>query len=137
MIEDMLEKLPEEYNMAELIAKTAQRNPYILICFQECERMNLLLSEIRNSLNELDLGLKVLWHLLLRHLSMLYSVINKDFFDFRESSPCLPVWRFCSRPSTVILSQIPGPNFLIPLLKHSHSGDYSFHNNVFSCILSL
>lgn len=61
LIEDILEKLPEEYNMAELISKTTERNPYILVCFQECERMNLLLAEIRKSLNELDLGLKVLF----------------------------------------------------------------------------
>lgn len=45
--------------MAEIITKTTERNPYILVCFQECERMNLLLAEIRKSLNELDLGLKV------------------------------------------------------------------------------
>lgn len=51
--------LPEEYNMAEIISKTTKRSPYISVCFQECERMNLLLAEIRKSLNELELGLKV------------------------------------------------------------------------------
>lgn len=45
--------------MAEITAKTTERSPYILVCFQECERMNLLLAEIRKSLNVLDLGLKV------------------------------------------------------------------------------
>jgi len=45
--------------MAEIITKTTKRSPYISVCFQECERMNLLLAEIRKSLNELDLGLKV------------------------------------------------------------------------------
>lgn len=59
VIEDILDTLPEEYNMAEVITKTTERSPYILVCFQECERMNLLLAEIRKSLNELDLGLKV------------------------------------------------------------------------------
>ncbi|TKS81941.1 Dynein heavy chain 17, axonemal [Collichthys lucidus] len=58
VIEDILEMLPEEYNMAEIISKTTKRSPYILVCFQECERMNLLLAEIRKSLNELELGLK-------------------------------------------------------------------------------
>ncbi|KAE8291050.1 Dynein heavy chain 11, axonemal Axonemal beta dynein heavy chain 11 Ciliary dynein heavy chain 11 [Larimichthys crocea] len=38
--------------------KTAERSPYILVCFQECERMNTLIFEIRRSLKELDLGLK-------------------------------------------------------------------------------
>lgn len=59
VIEDILDKLPEEYNMTEMIAKTAERSPYISVCLQECERMNLLLAEIRKSLNELELGLKV------------------------------------------------------------------------------
>ncbi|XP_039885510.1 dynein heavy chain 11, axonemal isoform X2 [Simochromis diagramma] len=58
IIEDILDKLPEEYNMAEIMAKTTERNPYTLVCFQECERMNLLLVEIKKSLHELDLGLK-------------------------------------------------------------------------------
>ncbi|XP_056142990.1 dynein axonemal heavy chain 11 [Lampris incognitus] len=55
---DILEKLPEEYNMADITAKTVDRSPYILVCFQECERMNALLAEIKRSLKELDLGLK-------------------------------------------------------------------------------
>lgn len=59
VIEDLLDRLPEEYNMAEIVGKTTQRSPYVLVCFQECERMNLLLAEISRSLIELDLGLKV------------------------------------------------------------------------------
>lgn len=45
--------------MSDITSKTAERTPYILVCFQECERMNILISEIRRSLKELDLGLKV------------------------------------------------------------------------------
>lgn len=59
VLDDMLEKLPEEYNLAELMCKTADRTPYILVCLQECQRMNLLLAEIHRSLKELDFGLKV------------------------------------------------------------------------------
>eukprot|EP00064_Thunnus_orientalis_P009532 superscaffoldBa00001216_g9556 len=58
ILDEVLEKLPEEYNMADITSKTAERSPYILVCFQECERMNTLISEIRRSLKELDLGLK-------------------------------------------------------------------------------
>ncbi|KAG2465097.1 DYH11 protein, partial [Polypterus senegalus] len=57
-LDEILEKLPEEFNMQEIVQKTTERSPYILVCFQECERMNLLLQEIRRSLRELDLGLK-------------------------------------------------------------------------------
>lgn len=59
ILDEVLEKLPEEYNMSDITSKTAERSPYILVCFQECERMNMLISEMRRSLKELDLGLKV------------------------------------------------------------------------------
>lgn len=59
VMEEIVEKLPEEYDVAEMAAKTSQRSPYVLVCFQECERMNLLLAEMRRSLSELALGLKV------------------------------------------------------------------------------
>ncbi|KAJ6660734.1 hypothetical protein lerEdw1_017360 [Lerista edwardsae] len=58
ILDDIQEKLPEEYNMSDITSKTAERSPYILVCFQECERMNVLIHEIRRSLKELDLGLK-------------------------------------------------------------------------------
>ncbi|XP_033023836.1 dynein heavy chain 11, axonemal-like [Lacerta agilis] len=58
ILDDIQEKLPEGYNMSDVTSKTAERSPYILVCFQECERMNILLHEIRRSLKELDLGLK-------------------------------------------------------------------------------
>ncbi|MGH0152203.1 UNVERIFIED_CONTAM: hypothetical protein FKN15_022155 [Acipenser sinensis] len=58
ILDDILEKLPEEYNMSDITSKSAERSPYILVCFQECERMNTLTNEIRRSLKELDLGLK-------------------------------------------------------------------------------
>lgn len=62
VLDEVLEKLPEEYNMSDITSKTAERSPYILVCFQECERMNALISEMRRSLKELDLGLKVCSH---------------------------------------------------------------------------
>lgn len=56
-----MEKLPEEFNMLEIMNKVPpeERTPYVIVAFQECERMNYLTSEIRRSLKELDLGLKV------------------------------------------------------------------------------
>lgn len=46
-LDEILEKLPEEFVMSEIMAKTIERSPFILVCFQECERMNLLVREIR------------------------------------------------------------------------------------------
>ncbi|XP_031213696.1 dynein heavy chain 11, axonemal isoform X3 [Mastomys coucha] len=58
ILDDILERLPEEFNMAEIMQKNPNRSPYVLVCFQECERMNILIREIRVSLQHLDLGLK-------------------------------------------------------------------------------
>uniref|UniRef100_A0A8C3IDJ0 Dynein axonemal heavy chain 11 n=1 Tax=Chrysemys picta bellii TaxID=8478 RepID=A0A8C3IDJ0_CHRPI len=58
VLDDILEKLPEEFNVTEIMQKATVRNPYVLVCFQECERMNLLIQAIRKSLKQLDLGLK-------------------------------------------------------------------------------
>ncbi|XP_033374700.1 dynein heavy chain 9, axonemal [Parus major] len=58
LLEEMLEKLTDEFNMAELMAKVEERTPYAVVALQECERMNVLTAEIRRSLLELELGLK-------------------------------------------------------------------------------
>ncbi|XP_064007233.1 dynein axonemal heavy chain 9-like isoform X1 [Pogoniulus pusillus] len=58
LLEEMLEKLVDEFNIAELLAKVEERTPFVVVALQECERMNILTSEIRHSLQELDLGLK-------------------------------------------------------------------------------
>ncbi|KAM9002992.1 dynein axonemal heavy chain 9 [Sarcophilus harrisii] len=57
-LDEILERITEEFNTAELMTKVEERNPYIVVTFQECERMNLLIREIQHSLKELDLGLK-------------------------------------------------------------------------------
>ncbi|MCJ8728742.1 hypothetical protein PDJAM_G00007970 [Pangasius djambal] len=58
VLDDILERLPEKYSMSELLAKTSERSPLVLLCLQECEHMNLLISEIHSSLTQLDLALK-------------------------------------------------------------------------------
>ncbi|XP_076235061.1 dynein beta chain, ciliary [Calliopsis andreniformis] len=58
IIEDLMDKLPEEFNMAELHGKVEDRTPYVTVALQECERMNFLCEELKRSLHELDLGLK-------------------------------------------------------------------------------
>ncbi|XP_031848127.1 dynein beta chain, ciliary [Nomia melanderi] len=58
ILEDLLDKLPEEFNIAELHGKVEDRTPYVTVALQECERMNILCAELRRSLRELELGLK-------------------------------------------------------------------------------
>ncbi len=59
ILDEILEKMPEEFNMMELFAKAEEKTPYVLVALQECERMNTLTQEMRKSLKMLDLGLKV------------------------------------------------------------------------------
>ncbi|XP_031336595.1 dynein beta chain, ciliary isoform X1 [Photinus pyralis] len=58
IIDEMIEKLPEDFNIVEIMGKVEERTPYVIVAFQECERMNFLMGEIKRSLKELDLGLK-------------------------------------------------------------------------------
>uniref|UniRef100_A0A7N6BNC5 AAA+ ATPase domain-containing protein n=1 Tax=Anabas testudineus TaxID=64144 RepID=A0A7N6BNC5_ANATE len=96
VIEDILEKLPEEYNMTEMITKTAERNPYVSVCFQECERMNVLLAEIRKSLNELNLGLQ-------GELSISPSMETLQSALYNDSVP--DTWARLAYPSIKTLAQ--------------------------------
>ncbi|MEQ2216048.1 Dynein heavy chain 17, axonemal, partial [Xenoophorus captivus] len=59
VLEDILERLPEPFDMAELLGKAEERTPYQVVALQECEQMNILTQEIRHSLRELNFGLKV------------------------------------------------------------------------------
>ena len=64
-LDEILEKLPDSFNMIEIIAKAEEKTPFIIVVFQECERMNNLTMEMSRSLRELNLGLKVcMLHLL-------------------------------------------------------------------------
>jgi hypothetical protein len=59
IVDETLEKLPEEFNILEMMGKVEERTPYVIVAFQECQRMNFLTSEMKRSLKELELGLKV------------------------------------------------------------------------------
>ncbi|NWV12183.1 DYH9 protein, partial [Ptilonorhynchus violaceus] len=94
LLEEMLEKLTDEFNMAELMAKVEERTPYAVVALQECERMNLLTAEIKRSLTELELGLKGE----LTMTSDMESLQNALFLDTVPES-----WLKRSYPSTASL----------------------------------
>ena len=58
IVDDIMDKIPEQFNMSEIMSKVEERTPYVIVAFQECERMNTLMKEMKRSLRELDLGLK-------------------------------------------------------------------------------
>ncbi|XP_014471080.1 PREDICTED: dynein beta chain, ciliary-like [Dinoponera quadriceps] len=95
LIEDLLDKLPEQFNMQELMSKVEDRTPFVIVALQECERMNALTNELKRSLGELDLGLK-------GELTISADMEDLQNHLFFESVP--PSWTRYAYPSTLGLS---------------------------------
>lgn len=49
--------LPPEFIMLDLNLRAKNKTPYVVVCLQECERMNTLIFTMRKSLQDLDAGL--------------------------------------------------------------------------------
>ncbi|VDL18993.1 unnamed protein product [Hymenolepis diminuta] len=60
ILDDILERLPEPFNTQDIQSQVPpeERTPFVVVAFQECDRMNVLIREISRSLKELSLGLK-------------------------------------------------------------------------------
>ncbi|XP_046532316.1 dynein axonemal heavy chain 9 isoform X4 [Equus quagga] len=108
VLEEILERVTDEFNISELMAKVEERTPYIVVAFQECERMNILTREIQRSLRELDLGLKagIITEAKLKDLTppmpvMFIKAIPADKQDCRSVYPC-PVYKTCQRGPTYV-----------------------------------
>jgi dynein heavy chain len=56
-LDEIMQSIPDRFNIQELYNRVEKHEPYVSICLQECERMNILVTEIRRSLSELDMGL--------------------------------------------------------------------------------
>ncbi|XP_070518395.1 dynein beta chain, ciliary [Cardiocondyla obscurior] len=95
IIEDALDKLPEEFNIQELMSKTEDRTPFVIVALQECEYMNALCTEIKRSLGELNLGLK-------GELTISGDMEDLQNHLFMETVP--PSWTRRAYPSTLGLS---------------------------------
>lgn len=95
MVDEMIEKLPEDFNMNEIMGKVEERTPYVIVAFQECERMNYLSGEIKRSLKELDLGLK-------GELTITSDMEDLENALFLDQVP--PVWSKRAYPSLLGLT---------------------------------
>ena len=62
------------------MAKAEEKTPYTVVAIQECERMNMLTVELRRSLKELNLGLKVN-----TYLELFSQIFKKIKMHFRVS----------------------------------------------------
>ena len=58
MLDDIMEKMPDPFEMLEILDRVEERTPYINVFLQEIERMQELMFYMRKSLAELALGLK-------------------------------------------------------------------------------
>uniref|UniRef100_A0A8C9J5L0 Dynein axonemal heavy chain 9 n=1 Tax=Piliocolobus tephrosceles TaxID=591936 RepID=A0A8C9J5L0_9PRIM len=95
LLEEILERVTDEFNIPELMAKVEERTPYIVVAFQECGRMNLLTREMQRSLRELELGLKGE----LTMTSHMENLQNALYFDMVPES-----WARRAYPSTAGLA---------------------------------
>lgn len=81
--------------MTEIMGKVEERTPYVIVAFQECERMNYLTTEIKRSLRELDLGLK-------GELTITSDMEDLENALFLDQVP--PVWAKRAYPSLLGLA---------------------------------
>ncbi|EFN51784.1 hypothetical protein CHLNCDRAFT_37234 [Chlorella variabilis] len=58
VVDGLAERIPDNFDLDDIRSRVDEYTPYIMVAIQEAERWNILLTEIRRSLMELDLGLK-------------------------------------------------------------------------------
>jgi len=58
VLDDILEKLPENFDVQGVLDRLEERGPFGNVFLQECYYMNTLLTTVRTSLRQLDLALK-------------------------------------------------------------------------------
>ena len=58
ILDDIMDKMPDMFEVSEVLERIEERNPFINVFLQEIERMVKLMRFIIRALSELDLGLK-------------------------------------------------------------------------------
>ncbi|CAG7717651.1 unnamed protein product [Allacma fusca] len=95
ILDDVMEKLPDPFNMNEVQGRAEEKTPYVVVALQECERMNMLTVRMRRSLKELDSGLK-------GELTMTTEMEDLGNAIFMDQVP--PSWNKVAYPSTLGLA---------------------------------
>ncbi|KAI5737115.1 hypothetical protein M8J76_010191 [Diaphorina citri] len=90
VLDEILDKCPDAFNIKDMMGRVEDRTPYIIVAFQECERMNILMSEIKRSLKELNLGLK-------GELTITTDMEALEYSIFMDTVP--PSWEKRAYPS--------------------------------------
>jgi dynein heavy chain len=85
LITKYLSQLPKAFDMLAIRGRITDWNPYIIVALQECERMNALVSEIRRSLTELEMGLSGALNITDQMEDLIRSMsINKVFGNWEK-----------------------------------------------------
>ncbi|CAG7784872.1 unnamed protein product [Allacma fusca] len=92
ILDDMMDKLPDPFNMQEIQGRAEEKTPYVIVALQECERMNVLTIVMRRTLKDLDLGLK-------GELTITSEMEDLGNALFMDQVP--PVWINRAYPSTL------------------------------------
>lgn len=96
LIEELQDKIPDEFHMTDIMTRFEQRTPYVVVVYQECERMNQLTTEMRRSLRELMLG----------HRGELTITQEMELLDDCITFDRVPMtWTRLAYPSTLLLTQ--------------------------------
>lgn len=82
--------------MIDLQLRVEVKTPYMIVCIQECEKMNALLSEIRFSLTELDQGLDGALN-----ITDAMEMLQKSL----EINVLPPKWLACTNPTKKLLNE--------------------------------
>ncbi|KAL7677338.1 hypothetical protein ACOME3_003574 [Neoechinorhynchus agilis] len=94
LVENILMIVPEDLSLVEIEIRLTERTPYNVVGLQECHQMNLLLTEIRNSLKELAAGFR-------GELTM--SIAMEHLQECLEMNQVPPLWAQKAYPSLLPL----------------------------------
>lgn len=94
MIEEFQDKIPDDFHMTDIMTRFEERTPYVVVIYQECERMNRLFCEMRRSLRELMLG----------HRGELTTTSDMELLDECITFDRVPTkWALLAYPSTLTM----------------------------------
>merc|ERR1711871_302763 len=96
------ENLPENFQMLDVMELAeplleGESSPYVMVAIQECQRMNVLLTEIRKSLLELEKGMKGQLNMTTAMEDLITAISLNQWPGRNPFSACM--WEKCAWPS--------------------------------------
>ena len=117
-----------------------ESSPYVVVALQECQRMNVLLTEVRRSLVELDKGKHCPFFFYLLFLFLFLFLYFKDYhpsptpYPLSTIDPFVPTSTPCILAHSVLTSSLPSPILSLLTLHLSHPINVSLNFIVYLLI---